>query len=477
MRVALSLLLAAVCLAVAEKRAVSYVTNWAQYRDRNIGDGINCKFTMDMVEASHVTHINYAFAKMNSSYNVVHVEWNDDQMIPKLQAKKLQNPKLKTLVSIGGWNFNVFNSTKHLFSNMIETKESRTHFIQSAISYCRTWEFDGFDIDWEYPGWEEQGGRDIDKANFPLLLKEMMEAFVAEAQTSGKARLLLTIAAPAGDDKIEKGYDLPNIHPHLDWINLMTYDLHGSADSVTGPHTALRNPNGDKLTADHAVATYRSAGVPADKLVLGLATYGRTWTLKDPSQHGYGAPVKAGEDGLAPGAAGGCTQEAGFLAEYEIEDFVLKGATMVVDNATSTAYAYKDDQFVTFDTLETHAAKTQYICDNGLGGAMVWAMDLERNFTLQKAIYDKVVAGSCSGSATDSSSGPAPRSDPHSSSHSDPSPHSGPRSSSHSVPISNSGPAPHSDPTPRPAPGDSSGAAGALCASAMAAVLATLLAL
>jgi chitinase len=349
-------------------------------------DGKSCKFTPANIQTSHVTHINYAFAVMNSSYDVVKYEWNDYDFYQQLQAKKAASPGLKTLIAIGGWNFNLYESTKHLFTNMAASQTSRAHFISSAIEFARTRGFDGIDFDWEYPGWPDQGGREQDTPNFTLLLAEFRAAIIAEAASSGNNQLILTIAAPAGPQKIAL-IEVSKIHESLDWLNIMTYDLHGSWDSTTGPHTALQSS--DNLTMEHAIQLYMDAGVPAAKIVVGLAAYGRTWTLSDSMQRSYGSPA------TGAGTAGVCTQEKGYLNSMEIAHLVKNGGKMVTDSATTTAYAWNEDQFVTFDTVETHSIKTQWICDHGLGGAMMWAMDLDDDFVMLNSIYDKIMSSSC----------------------------------------------------------------------------------
>lgn len=134
----------------------------------------------------------------------------------------------------------------------------------------------------------------------------------------------------------------------------MTYDLHGSWDTVTGPHTALQATDG--LSIDHAVDLYLESGVPPNKLMLGLAAYGRTWTLVNPSNHVLGSPASGA------GTMGACTQESGFLNSLEISDMITNGGQMVIDTASQTAFAWRSNQFVTFDTIETHRAKTDFLC-------------------------------------------------------------------------------------------------------------------
>lgn len=110
---------------------------------------------------------------------------------------------------------------------MAETQSNRATCINAMISWVRTHNFDGIDLDWEYPAWEELGGRPQDKENFVSLVQELRAAIDAEAQRTGKPRLLLTLAVAAGYDKIDTGYDIPRIRDYVDYVSVMTYDLHG----------------------------------------------------------------------------------------------------------------------------------------------------------------------------------------------------------------------------------------------------------
>ena len=159
---------------------------------------------------------------------------------------------------------------------------------------------------------------------------------------------------------------MDQISKYLDWINIMAYDLHGIWDKKTGHHTALYGD--DKLTVTFAVDYWMKLGAPANKLALGLGTYGRTFTLADPNNNGLGALSRQA------GQRGQYTREGGFLAYYEI---CKMGLTMVHDNPTGAPYGYKGNQWVGFDTRDSLMTKVGIIKQKGLLGAMFWAYDLD----------------------------------------------------------------------------------------------------
>jgi len=357
--------------APGNKVVVSYFTNWAQYRQGT------CKFDTTTINGNIFTHINFAFAKLNSTFDAVPVEWNDVTEplngvsfgnYDQITSLKVRYPHLKVIISFGGWNFNAMSDTSSLFPTMVSTAANRAKFIASAMAYTRTYNFDGVDIDWEYPAWAPQGGSPADKPNFTSFLKEFRAAIDAEAVPTGKSKLLLTIAAPAGVAQMA-GYELDKIGAYLDWINIMGYDLHGSWENGVDFHTALYSS--DDLNLNNAVNAYIAGGVPANKLVLGLATYGRTWTLTDSTKHGPKAPASG------DGNQGSCTAQPGFLSYYEIQTFLAAGATEVYDDTSKSAYAYKDNQWVCYDNAQSMDQKLSYIKTKDLRGGMIWSMDLD----------------------------------------------------------------------------------------------------
>lgn len=122
---------------------------------------------------------------------------------------------------------------------------------------------------------------------------------------------------PVGPDNIKGGYDVPAVASYLDFINLMAYDFHGKWERETGHNAPLHSPSSDsqwqkQLNIEHAAGLWVKLGAPKEKMVIGMPTYGRSFTLSDTSKHGVHAPASAG------GKEGTYTKEGGFLAYYEV---------------------------------------------------------------------------------------------------------------------------------------------------------------
>ncbi|KAM8780275.1 acidic mammalian chitinase-like [Rhynchonycteris naso] len=334
-------------------RIVCYFTNWSQYCP---GIGSYMLGNVDPVSAHTSSMPSLAWLTTGSTPSM---EFTLHQYL------FIFNTELKTLLSVGGWNFGT-----QQFSNMVATSESCQTFIQLAILFLRKFNFDGLDIGWEYLG---NCGSPADTQQLStVLLKKLYEAFEQKAMQSNKPRLLISAAMSAGKGTIETVYQIPEMSKYMDLINVMTYDLRGSWESFTGENSPLfagPNDQGDyKLfNVDYAMNYWKNHGAPAEKLMVGFGAYASTFTFTNPADHGLDAPTSG------PGAARPYTQEAYF----EVCSF-LKGANEVWNTPPQEApYTYKGNQWIGYGDPKSFALKAEWLLRNSFGGAMVCAIDLD----------------------------------------------------------------------------------------------------
>ncbi|KAL1512590.1 hypothetical protein ABEB36_002158 [Hypothenemus hampei] len=270
----------------------------------------------------------------------------DQKLYLRVTGMKERNSNLKVLLSVGGY------SVSAAFKGIASDPNKRAIFVKSSLSYLETYNFDGLDIDWEYP--EEE-----DRETYILLLKELKEAFEAKGY-------LLTAAV---NSKLEQhAYNLADMLKYLDFINIMCYDFYGSWSDYTGQNSALYASSVEtaaekrSLNVEAAANKWVTAGAPKSKLAIGTAFYGRSFTLSNPNNHGIHAPITgAGEDG-------GEDHYVTICSKYDDWERIW-------DSEQMNPYKLNGDQWLGYDDVESIGLKAQWIKTNGFFGVMIWAID------------------------------------------------------------------------------------------------------
>jgi chitinase len=309
------------------------------------------------IDPQSVTRINYAFANIKNGRMVTGFA-SDAQNFAYLTGLRKQNPAFTVLVSVGGWLW----STN--FSEVSLTAESRSVFIESVMDFLARYDLDGLDVDWEYPGMTGSGHpfRSEDGRNFTLLLKELRKRFDQETLKSHR-RLYLSIAAGSGDDYLAHT-EMKKVQAYVETVNLMAYDYVEPGDEpLTGHHAPLfGNPADTRNYSDDAsVQAFEKAGVPAEKILLGLPFYGHVWGDVADRNHGFLQPGKAVPNAFAPySVITGTMLKQGFIRYW--------------DPVASAPYLYNSEKhiFVSYEDAESIAAKCRYVLTHKLGGVMFW---------------------------------------------------------------------------------------------------------
>ncbi|WP_019073168.1 glycoside hydrolase family 18 chitinase [Streptomyces hokutonensis] len=349
------------------KVKLGYLTEWGTYT-RNY----QVKNLVTSGSAAKITHINYAFGNVTNGQCAIGDAYADyqktftaDQSVSgvadtwdqplagnfnQLRELKAKYPNIKILWSFGGWTWS---------GGFAQAAANPTAFANSCYNLVEDprWAdvFDGIDIDWEYPN---ACGLSCDTSG-AAAYKNLMQALRAKFGTGNLVTAATTADGTSGG-KIDAA-DYAGAAQYVDWYNVMTYDFFGAfdADGPTAPHSPLTTytgiPTPGFTTAD-AIAKFKSKGVAASKLLIGIGFYGRGWT----------GVTQAAPGGTATGPAAG-TYEQG------IEDYkVLKTTCPATGTVAGTAYAFCGNNWWSYDTPSTIAGKMSWAKTQGLGGAFFW---------------------------------------------------------------------------------------------------------
>jgi chitinase len=340
-------LLAAVPASSADLRVVAYVIGWQN---------------PPQIDPTRLTHINFAFGKIAGG-KVVLPSPGVAGNLAYLRSLKDGNPRLKVLLSVGGWE-------AEGFSDAALSPESRGVFAESVVALLREHSLDGVDIDWEYPGQSVAGikSRPEDKQNFTALLQTL------RARLGN--RYLLTIAS--ADREYFDFTEMDQLHVYLDYINVMTYDFFNALTPTTGHHAGLyasRYAAPSDRNAQRSIEQHLAAGIPPDKLVLGVAFYGRGFAGVRPEHHGLNQPYERFE---AAHPYAELVQKFigrdGFVREWDTQ-----AQAPFLWNAQTRA-------FITYDDPQSIGIKAQYVRQHRLGGVMFWELSQDLNGELLNAI-------------------------------------------------------------------------------------------
>jgi len=352
-----------------EKVVVCYWGTWANYRPK---DG---KFTPEDIDATLCTHLIYSFAGLDAETDAIKPldPWMDLEEgyalsgYRKATDLKYLYPHLKVTIAIGGWN-----EGSKKYSEMAADPERRKRFVESSVAFCKEHNFDGLDLDWEYPG--KRGGSPDDKSNFIDLIRDLKEAFRPH-------QLLLTAAIGAATPTIDVAYDIPRMYKYLDYIHVMCYDYHGKWDRKTGHNAPLYPRPNEKgqdvlLNVDNTLEYLMKKGALPEKTVLGVPLYGRAFSLMNPHDYKMGARAKT------TSFQGPYTREDGFLGYNEICEMLTdtddtESWTVAWEDSHKAPYMHKGLKWVSYDDQESIRIKTNFAYKHNLAGVMTWSIDTD----------------------------------------------------------------------------------------------------
>ncbi|KAL2859990.1 glycoside hydrolase superfamily [Aspergillus lucknowensis] len=339
------------------------------------GDRPCLHMDVDSVEESF-THIHFAFGDISDDF-VPSDKGVEEQFSKFLEMK---GSGFKRIISFGGWAFSNEPGTNHIIREGVK-RANRDVFTDNIVKFVEDNELDGVDFDWEYPGADDipgsQPGSAQDGSNYLDFLK-LLRAKLSDDKS-------IAIAAPASYWYL-RNFPIEEIAEVVDYIVYMTYDLHGQWD-VGNEWVSPGCPGGDCLRSHvnitetmAALAMVTKAGVPANKLIVGVSSYGRSFKMADAGCTGPMCKY-LGERNQSPAAKGECTGTGGYISDAEIA--TLKRVNEVKwdewhdEESDSTIFVYKDVEWVAYMDPDVKKSRREKYKKLNFGGTSDWAVDLQ----------------------------------------------------------------------------------------------------
>ncbi|KAH7124946.1 hypothetical protein B0J13DRAFT_646964 [Dactylonectria estremocensis] len=316
-----------------QKRIIGYYEAW-NWKEKCIG------MSMEDIPINGLTHIYYSFAYIQpETYKIV----------------PMQDEKDSSLI------------IETFTDDLSSTKAKRAAFVSELVRFMDRYGFDGVDIDWEYPGAGDRGGKPDDGENLTKLFKEMRNGF---DNMSGR-RKEISFTAPTSYWYM-RHFDITASAKAVDYVNVMSYNLHGiwDADNPVGSQV-LAHSNLTEI--ELALDLFWRNDVDPSKINLGIGFYGRSFQLASAACHTPGCLFLGGAD------PGPCTDNSGTLSYFEIMDIIDKyDLSTYWDKENAIKYiTWGGDQWVSYDDQDTIQQKIEFANSLGLGGLLIWAIDLD----------------------------------------------------------------------------------------------------
>ncbi len=306
---------------------------------------------IDKYDVSKLTHLIFCFTHLKG--NKMCLDSNRDELVLQhLVSLKEKHPRLKVLISLGGWG------GCETCSDVFSSKEGRIEFVQSVKEMLVKYSADGIDLDWESPvigGYKNHKHAKVDKDNFTELVKELRSTL--------NKNHLICFDANCFDDYLKYSIDWKNGMPYVDWVNLMSYGLPGDSSGLSAHNSALYSSRFQYESADKGVRYLDSVGVPLKKIIIGAAFYAIAYENVDSTDHGQRRRGKMRNDVMFK------NMETKYPVSDGFEDFRDTVAQVPY------MYSYKLRTFVSYDDSLSVTLKMRYAIEHKLGGIMFWKLN------------------------------------------------------------------------------------------------------
>ncbi|VDC03751.1 unnamed protein product [Peniophora sp. CBMAI 1063] len=349
-------------------------------------------FTLSDITWSSYSSMIYAFATTTSDVNTLGLASSDEELLPQF-VQTAQKNDVNAILSIGGWGGSQY------FSSAVGSATNRTAFAKTVMAAVNKYGLDGVEFDWEYPAKQGEGCNIVamdDSANFLAFLKELRTQDGADSMLVSAAVSLTPFIGSDGQPMS----DVSAFAEVLDTIEVMDYDVWGSWSSTVGPNAPLYDDCAPEAegSAASALTAWTGAGFPASQIILGVASYGHSFSVTKssallangslalyPSFNSANQPAGDKWDSTADGSTDSCGDEDTVGGVFDFwglvdGDFLdtsgaaLMGIDYIYDECSQTPFVYNTTTqvMVSYDDMTSFAAKGQWIQSNGLAGFAMW---------------------------------------------------------------------------------------------------------
>ena len=352
----------------ASPRRIAYFEGFNLKRECLLQDALQ-------IDTAGYTHLHFAFGVLTADYKV---QFGDVLTSYEFeQFKRIRGPA--RILSFGGWDFSTKPDTYMIFREGV-TPANRLKMAQNIANFVKDNGLDGVDIDWEYPGAPDipgiPGASADDGDNylaFLVILKNLLP---------GKS---VSIAAPSSYWYL-RAFPIATIARIVDYIVYMTYDLHGQWDAESAfsqdgcAYGSCLRSQVNLTETMNSLIMITKAGVPSNKVVVGVTSYGRSFKMAQSGCYGpdclftgprYGSEAKKGR----------CTDTAGYISGAEIKEIAAQGERVVTHyydaQSDSNILVYDDTQWVGYMDDNAKSHRELLYSRLNMGGTTSWATDLE----------------------------------------------------------------------------------------------------
>ncbi|KAF8900154.1 glycoside hydrolase family 18 protein [Gymnopilus junonius] len=354
----------------------------------------------------------FAFVTPNGTAGINWDEGSQETLKKLVSGARNSGQGTKIVLSVGGW------SGSHWYSQAMSTERNRSKLVKILAETVESYSLDGIDIDWEYPNAPGAGNphSSADAGN-------LLDFFKMLRNTLGSSKII-SAAVTHLPWLGENGQPLNNVAEYakyMTYVNVMNYDVFGPS-AHPGPNAPLDAGNlcgsssQPQETAQAALAQWKSAGMPASKILLGLPLYGYVCKSSDKRLSGSSIPSSIFQHGAHPKFANQLPHTSAPLGDLSalwgqqisFSQLVRSGAlvkksdgtyigangyTMGWDNCSDTPYLFNTSRttVVTYDDTYSIASKTAFAKQSGMGGCFTWSLDQDDELALHNVILQNLV--------------------------------------------------------------------------------------